>query len=203
MQEVFSDQVIPYVEDTIRIDYLGLSSMSIGVISLLIGEELNIELQMEVDSPEEEKEMKESMLTAKIEAIAANTQGNTGAVPRWISVKLGFQKYRFLTFKKYHNDYYLSFLSEGNLDKIEKVEALLDLEINNVLDTPFSGNLKPFNMLKIRLENHFSKRRKFPPFNFTNEEDKKEEKDAEEDKKEEKDTEEDKKEEKDTEEEKE
>lgn len=192
MQEVFSDQVIPYVEDTIRIDYLGLSSMSIGVISLLIGEELNIELQMEVDSPEEEKEMKESMLTAKIEAIAANTQGNTGAVPRWISVKLGFQKYRFLTFKKYHNDYYLSFLSEGNLDKIEKVEALLDLEINNVLDTPFSGNLKPFNMLKIRLENHFSKRRKFPPFNFTNEEDKKEEKDAEEDKKEEKDTEEEK-----------
>ena len=32
MQEVFSDQEIPYVEDKIRIDYLGLSSKSIGVI---------------------------------------------------------------------------------------------------------------------------------------------------------------------------
>ena len=166
MQEVFSDKDFTYVEDTIRIDYLGLSSMSIGVISLLIGEELNVELEMEVDSLEEEKEMKESMLTARIEAIAANTQGNTGAVPRWIAVKLGFQKYRFLTFKKYHNDYYLSLLSEGNLGKIEKVEDLLDPEIKNVLDTPFSGNLKPFNELKKHLESLFSKRRKFPSFTF-------------------------------------
>ena len=185
LQEVFSDQDFTYVEDTIRIDYLGLSSMSIGVISLLIGEELNIELQMEVDSPEEEKEMRESMLTAKIEAIAANTQGNTGAVPRWIAVKLGFQNYRFLTFKKYHNDYYLSLLSEGNLGKLEKVEELLDPEIKNALDTPFSGNLKPFNELKLHLESLFSKKRKFPPFNFVKEgenEEKEENKDEKEEK---------------------
>ncbi|MBY8992391.1 MAG: hypothetical protein KGD58_16715 [Candidatus Lokiarchaeota archaeon] len=169
LQEFFSDKVIPYVEDSIRIDYLGLSSMSIGVISLLIGEELNVELQMEVDSPEEEKEMKESMLTARIEAIAANTQGNTGAVPRWIAVKLGFQKYRFLTFRKYVNDYYLSLLSEGNLGNIDIIEEeLINPEVENVVKTPFSGNLKPFNELKLRLKDLFSRRRKFPPFNFTN-----------------------------------
>lgn len=167
LQEIFTDQDIPYVEDTIRIDYLGLSSMSIGVISILIGEEhLNLESIGEFETPEEDKEMKESMLTARIEAIAANTQGNTGAIPRWIAVKLGFQKYRFLTFKKFENDYFLSMLSEGNLGKIEEVEKLLEPKVNQVTDTEFSGNLKPFNKLKIELEENFSKRKKFPPFNF-------------------------------------
>ncbi|MFX1574317.1 MAG: hypothetical protein ACFFB0_16375 [Promethearchaeota archaeon] len=165
LQEVFSDQEIPYVEDSIRIDYLGLSSMSIGVISLLLGDELNIEFPGEFENPEEEKEMKESMLTAKIEAIAANTQGNTSAIPRWIAVKLGFQYYRFLTFKKYQNDYFLSLLSEGNLRKLEQVEELLE-PINEVTNTVFSGNLKPFNELKVILEKNFAKRRKFPPFRF-------------------------------------
>ena len=166
MQEVFSDVEIPYVEDTLRIDYLGLSSMSIGVISLLLGDDLNVELQIEVESPEEEKEMKESMLTARIEAIAANTQGNTGAFPRWIAVKLGFQKYRFLTFKKYENDYFLSLLSEGNLLKIGLVEKLLDPKILTVTPSPFSGNLKPFNQLKVSLQKDLKTRRKFPPFKF-------------------------------------
>jgi hypothetical protein len=167
LQDVFTDQEIPYIEDTIRIDYLGLSSMSIGVISLLIGEEnLNIESLGEFENPEEEKEMKESMLTAKIEAIAANTQGNTGATPRWIAVKLGFQKYRFLTFKKCQNDYFLSMLSEGNLGKINQVEKLLDPEISQITENVFSGNLKPFNELKIELTESFIKRKKFPPFSF-------------------------------------
>ena len=167
LQEVFTDQEISYVEDTIRIDYIGLSSMSIGVISILLGEEnLNLDPIGEFESPEEDKEMKESMLTARIEAIAANTQGNTGATPRWIAVKLGFQKYRFLTFKKFKNDYFLSMLSEGNLDKIEQVEKLLEPKISQVTDMSFSGNLKPFNKLKIDLEQDLSKRKKFPPFDF-------------------------------------
>lgn len=167
LQDIFTDQEIPYVEDSIRIDYLGLSSMSIGVISLLIGEEnLNIESLGEFENPEEEKEMKESMLTAKIEAIAANTQGNTGATPRWIAVKLGFQKYRFLTFKKHQNAYFLSMLSEGNLGKIEQVEKLLDPEISQITTMVFSGNLKPFNELKMALAENFSNRKKFPPFSF-------------------------------------
>lgn len=166
LQKIFSDQEIPYVEDTIRIDYLGLSSMSIGVISLLLGSELVTELQMEFETPEEEREMKESMITARIEAIAANTQGNTGAIPRWIAVRLGFQQYRFITFKKYQNDYFLSFLSEGNLDKVEQVEQLLESKISEATKTAFSGNLKPFNKLRLDLESNLKKRRKFPPFNF-------------------------------------
>ena len=143
--------------------------MSIGVISLLLSDdELNIEFPGEYEDPNEELEMKESMLTAKIEAIAANTQGNTGAIPRWISVKLGFQKYRFLTFRKYQNDYFLNLLSEGNLGKIEKVEELLDANINPLTETSFSGNLQPFNELKTKIKEDFNKRRKFPPFSFDN-----------------------------------
>jgi hypothetical protein len=150
LEDVFSDQEIPYIEDSLRLDYVGLSSMSIGVISILLDEEenLNVKVPGKFEDPEEEIEMKESILTAKIEAIAANTLGNTGAYPRWIAVKLGFQKYRFLTFKKYRNNYFLYCLSEGNLQKIDKVEALLEPNLFHGINTPFSGNLRPFNKLK-------------------------------------------------------
>ena len=157
--QVFSDQEIPYVEDQLRVDYLGLSSMSIGVISLLIGDELNIEAPGEYDDPDEENEMKESLLTAKIEAIAANTLGNTGAYPRWIAVKLGFQNYRFLTFRKYPNEYFLYMLSEGNLKKINLIEDELDKFVQHVVDAPFSGILKPYNRLKATIKEIFSKKR--------------------------------------------
>ncbi len=157
LQDVFSDQEIPYLEDWIRIDYIGLSSMSIGVISLLLDKEgqLNVEVPGEFENIEEAMEMKESLLTAKIEAIAANTLGNTGAYPRWIAVKLGFQKYRFLTFKKYQNDYFLSALSEGNLKNIENVEAQIEPILYHGIGTPFSGNLRPFNKLKTTIKDLF------------------------------------------------
>jgi len=154
LQDVFSDQEIPYVEDWLRLDYVGLSSMSIGVISVLLDDEdrLNVKVPGEFEDPAEEIEMKESLLTAKIEAIAANTLGNTGAYPRWIAVKLGFQNYRFLTFKKYGNDYFLSCLSEGNLRKIKIIESQLEPIMNNGINTPFSGNLRPFNKLKSQIK---------------------------------------------------
>ena len=161
LQDVFSDQDIPYLEDKLRIDYLGLSSRSIGVISLLLGDELNIEMPGEFDSPEELNEMKESLLTAKIEAIAANTLGNTGAMPRWIAVKLGFQNYRFLTFQKLKNDYFLSFLSEGNLEKLELVEARLGSMISPITEKTFSGDLRPFNQLKSLFIEKFKETREF------------------------------------------
>ncbi|MFO8018926.1 MAG: hypothetical protein R6U96_09845 [Promethearchaeia archaeon] len=161
MQEVFSDQEIPYVEDELRVDYLGLSSKSIGVISLLLNEDLAVDVPGNFNSKEEEMEMKESVLTAKIEAIAANTLGNTSAVPRWIAVKLGFQNYRFLTFKEYKNNYFLYCLSEGNLRKLNTLEEKLNPYISHVIDEPFSGNLKPFNRLKKSLKEFFSKNRKF------------------------------------------
>jgi hypothetical protein len=150
LQDVFSDQEIPYVEDWIRLDYVGLSSMSIGVISILLDDEekLNVKVPGEFEDHAEEVEMKESLLTAKIEAIAANTLGNTGSYPRWIAVKLGFQQYRFLTFKKYKNNYFLSCLSEGNLKKVDNIETQLEPILYHGIDTPFSGNLRPFNKLK-------------------------------------------------------
>ncbi|MFX1447639.1 MAG: hypothetical protein ACFFCG_05830, partial [Promethearchaeota archaeon] len=70
LKDVFTDKEIPYVEDWIRLDYIGLSSMSIGVISLLLdreGQYLNLEVPGEFEDPSEEIEMKESLLTAKIE----------------------------------------------------------------------------------------------------------------------------------------
>ncbi len=161
LQKVFSEQDIPYVEDKLRIDYLGLSSRSIGVISLLLGDELNIEMPGEFDSIEELNEMKESLLTAKIEAIAANTLGNTGAMPRWIAVKLGFQNYRFLTFQKLENDYFLSFLSEGNLEKLEIVENQLESIIASVTKNTFTGDLRPFNQLKTQFIEKFEEIREF------------------------------------------
>jgi hypothetical protein len=166
LQDIIMDQEINVVEDTIRIDYIGLSSMSIGVISLLLGDELFTELHMEFESPEEEREMKESMITARLERIAANTQGNMGVIPRWIAVKLGFQKYRFITFKKHQNDYFLYLLLEGNLAHLEGVERLIDEKINKSILKPFSGNLKPFNKSSMDLIRLFRNRRKFPPFNF-------------------------------------
>ena len=150
LEDVFSDQEFTYVDDWLRLDYVGLSSMSIGVISILLDDEekLNVKVPGEFEDPAEEIEMKESLLTAKVEAIAANTLGNTGAYPRWIAVKLGFQRYRFLTFKKYKNDYFLSCLSEGNLKKIDDIEARLEPILYHGIDAPFTGNLRPFNKLK-------------------------------------------------------
>ena len=149
LRDVIKDE-ISYVDDWIRLDYVGLSSMSIGVISLLLDneEQLNVELPVKYENPAEEIEMKESLLTAKIEAIAANTLGNTGAYPRWIAVNLKRLRYRFLTFKKFKNDYFLSCLTEGNLKKIENIEAHIEPILHHGIETPFSGNLRPFNKMK-------------------------------------------------------
>ncbi len=161
MQEVFTDQDISYIEDKLRIDYLGLSSKSIGVISLLLGDELYVELPGEFENKDEELEMKESVLTAKIEAIAANTIGNTEAMPKWIAVKLKYQHYRFLTFMKFEHDYFVYLLSEGNLGKLPYVETLLRPLIEQVVDKPFTGNLRPYNKLKKTLKEFFQERRSF------------------------------------------
>ena len=161
MQEVFTDQEIPYVEDKLRIDYIGLSSKSIGVISLLLGDELYVESPGEFENKDEELEMKESVLTAKIEAIAANTIGNTEAMPKWIAVKLKYQQYRFLTFMKFENDYFVYLLSEGNLGKLSYVETLIRPLFEQVTDKPFTGNLRPYNKLKTTLKEFFQERRTF------------------------------------------
>ena len=158
LQEVFSDKKIPFVEDTLRVHYFGLSSQSIGIISLLLGEELPIVYKGPTSSPQEELEIKESLVTAKVEAMAANTAGNTGAMPRWIAVKLGFQNYRFLTFTQLEKDYIINMLSEGNIEKLEKVEKLLQNVVQDAIQTKFHGDLRPFNKLKTDLKSFFEKK---------------------------------------------
>lgn len=157
LQEVFSDKKIPFVEDTLKVHYFGLSSQSIGIISLLLGDELPIVYKGPTSSPQEELEMKETLVTAKVEAIAANTAGNTGSMPRWIAVKLGFQNYRFLTFTKLENEYILNMLSEGNIEKLEKVEDLLQNIVKDTAQTKFHGDLRPFNKLKTDFKRFFEK----------------------------------------------
>ncbi len=158
LQEVFSDKKIPFVEDTLKVHYFGLSSQSIGIISLLLGEELPIVYKGPTSSPQEELEIKESLVTAKVEAMAANTAGNTGAMPRWIAVKLGFQNYRFLTFTQLEKDYIINMLSEGNIEKLEKVEKLLQNVVQDAVQTKFHGDLRTFNKLKTDLKSFFEKK---------------------------------------------
>lgn len=155
LQEVFSDKKIPFVEDTLKVHYFGLSSQSIGIISLLLGDELPIVYKGPISSPQEELEMKETLVTAKVEAMAANTAGNTGAMPKWIAVKLGFQNYRFLTFTKLENEYIFNMLSEGNIEKLEKVENLLQNIVKDTVKNKFHGDLRPFNTLKTEIKNFF------------------------------------------------
>lgn len=157
LQEVFSDKKIPFVEDTLKVHYFGLSSQSIGIISLLLGDELPIVYKGPTSTPQEELEIKESLVTAKVEAMAANTAGNTGAMPRWIAVKLGFQNYRFLTFTQLEKDYIINMLSEGNIEKLEKVEKLLQNVVQDAVQTKFHGDLRPFNKLKTDLKRFFEK----------------------------------------------
>ena len=154
-----TNREIPCLDNWIQVDYVGLSAKTTGVISLLLDDEnkLNIKGPAEPNNQVIEIEMKEDILTAKIEAIATYVQGMTVAYPRWIAVKIGYQKYRFLTFKKYPNDFLLSCLSEGNLEKIEKVELCLDPLLLNYVKVLFNGDLKSFNELKAILKNLFKK----------------------------------------------
>lgn len=152
---------LPYENNNLRIDYIGFSSQSIGLISLLIGNELKIEIPKDLKNTEDELEMSESILTAKIEAIRANVFGNTYAIPRWISAKIHDLEYRFLSFKKYPNDYCLYFLSEGNLEKINEIENQLDELILPVTKKKFDGNMGLFYELKEKFREFFKKSRIF------------------------------------------
>ena len=154
--ERIPEREIPSTRGNIKINYLGLSSMAIGVISLLIEKEnLNCESLNELNNVELDNDMIESIFTSKIEAIVANTIGITNTIPRLISVKLGPQRYQFITFKKYQNNYLLSLISEGNLNKLEEVEEMLDLYLTPIVVNAFTGNLKPFDEAKIILREVF------------------------------------------------
>jgi hypothetical protein len=148
LQAIFTPTQLGSIDDYLRVDYFGLSFQSIGVISSLVTNELNIQgmppmAHIDNDSDNALLELKEALITAKVEAIAANTVGNTTMMPHWISVRLSFQKYRFILFAKSHN-YYISLLTEGNLEYKDVIIARLQKILDEVTQTPFIGVLADF-----------------------------------------------------------
>lgn len=151
-----------YIDNWLRLHYFGLSSESVGVISLLLDKE-NI-LKFEDHShilPDSEKsasrlvkrviDFSESVLTAKIEAILASILANMKGYPRWISIKAGFQKYLFLSIKKLENQYYLYCITEGNIENLKSLESFLYMHLKDGLSKKFNSSLKIFNEIKNKI----------------------------------------------------
>jgi len=153
LQDVFTSRKLKSLDNFLRVDYFGLSYQSIGVISKIITDELEIEGLPPIDPNNESSsdfnqlEMAEALITAKVEAMAANTVANTQMMPNWISVKLGFQHYRFILFSKLGN-YYISLLIEGNLDLQDRILKKLHTWLGEVTKKPFTGVLEEFKLVQ-------------------------------------------------------
>ncbi|MHA1732874.1 MAG: hypothetical protein ACTSU5_13090 [Promethearchaeota archaeon] len=156
--EVMSDREIESVVDTVRVDYFGMSYRSIGVISKLYGDELPIQSTGADGDATAERELKESLLTAKLEAIAANTLANTNCIPRWISVKLGFESFRWMVFGRLPNEYFYQILAEGNINRLLEIEPDVKAIVNRETDKPFTGDLSRFEPVLAQLNAFFEQR---------------------------------------------
>lgn len=148
LQSVFSSNKLKSVDNFLKVDYFGLSYQSIGILSKLITDRLDFQKMPQFPEDLENREemiqeMKEGQITAKLEAMAANCVANTQMIPKWISVKLGFQRYRFITFAKV-NDYYISLLVEGNLEYRQSLLDTLKQKLNMLTSKPFMGELKEY-----------------------------------------------------------
>jgi len=148
-----------YIDNWLRLYYFGLSSESVGVISLLLDKENILKFgeqrQFESDSENDISQLVnkiidfgESVLTAKIEAILASILANMKGYPRWISIKSGFQKYRFFSIKKLENQFYLYCITEGNIENLESLESFLYMYLKDGLSNKFASSLKSFNEMK-------------------------------------------------------
>ena len=161
-----------YIDNWLRLYYFGLSAESVGIISLLLDKE-NIlkfgdQTQFEHDSEnyisrddlnssptsrlvKKVIDYSETVLTAKIEAILAIIHAHMKGYPRWISIKSGFQKYRFLSFKKLENQFFLYSITEGNIEKLESLESFLYMHLKDGVSKKFKSSLKIYNEMKIRI----------------------------------------------------
>ena len=151
--DIITDRQIPSVVDSIRFDYFGMSYQSIGTISKILGDDL-LDLQPGEDTATA-IDIKESAITAKIEAIGAITIANTKATPKYLTVKLGYQKYRYLIFEKLPNDYFIYMLAEGNLEKYDTVAEILKEMAEPYTHKPFRGDLRPFIELRKQIADFF------------------------------------------------
>ena len=157
LQEVFSDKPIPSIEKALRVDYFGMSYQSIGVISKIIGGDLAIN-GVDAEDPNLRKELQESLVTAKLEAIAANTQANTRAMPSWIGVRLGFDKYRFIIIEALPNRYFYQILAEGNLAANTSLRDQLLPLVKECTGEAFKGDLGRFRPVSAALDKFFAQR---------------------------------------------
>ena len=103
---------------------------------------------------EEIIDFSESVMTAKIEVILASILVNMKGYPRWISIKSGFQKYFFLSFKKLENQYFLYCITEGYIEKLESLESFLYLYLKDGVSSKFISSLKPYNQMKRKIRDH-------------------------------------------------
>jgi hypothetical protein len=161
LQDVFTSKKLVSLDEYLRIDYFGFSYQSAGIVSKLLTEELDfsdipnpIQNTSNTDENDEDMNFREMIITAKVEAIAANTVANTAAMPKYIAVKLGFQHYRYLIFDKMR-DYYVSLLAEGNLDylppELDKIHTFLD----DVTKKPFMGDLADYHFISKQIKDVF------------------------------------------------
>jgi hypothetical protein len=151
---------VPTMETLVTLHYVGLSYKSIGTMALLItkaGDDAlpikNVEFGADAAKDGTREELVESLISAKIEAIATNTLANTGAFPRYIITRIGFDRYRVIEFRELRNEYCLQILATGNMDILEEAISQVILpEVDAAIsDEPFNGALEPFNLAKQRL----------------------------------------------------
>jgi hypothetical protein len=154
---------IPSMENVVKLHYVGLSYQSIGTMSLLLTPQgpdaLPIkDMSFGGDTADGNfLDLVESLLSAKIEAIAANTLAHTGSFPRYIITKTSFDRYRLIEFLQLKNNYILQILASGNISLLESVLNQLILPVvTPVTDAPFSGMLTTHNEIKAKLRDQLS-----------------------------------------------
>ncbi len=149
---------VPTMENYVKLHYVGLSYQSIGTIALLLTPEgpdaLPIkDMSFGGDTADGNfLDLVESLVSAKIEAIAANTLAHTGSFPRYIITKVGFDRYRLIEFLQLKNNYILQILASGNVGLLESVLHQLILPVvTPVTETSFTGMLTTHNEVKAKL----------------------------------------------------
>jgi hypothetical protein len=154
---------IPTMENVVKLHYVGLSYQSIGTMALLLTTEGSDALPIKDMSFSGDTDdgnfldLVESLISAKIEAIAANTLAHTGSFPRYIITKVGFDRYRLIEFLQLKNNYILQILASGNVSLLESVLSQLILPVvAPVTEAPFTGMLTTHNEVKERLRDQLS-----------------------------------------------
>lgn len=149
---------IPTLESQAIVHYVGLSYRSIGTMSLLVtptGEHALPIKDMDFGDGTADgtaRELVESLISAKIEAIAANTLAGAGVFPRYIITKVGFDAFRVIEFLQLDNEYNLQVLCSGNVEVADAaIEGVIRPVILPLVDKPFSGQLTAHNSVKHQL----------------------------------------------------